>query len=280
MLTKVKTGDPLVISAADYNAFVDAALDLRQRQLAQGRVTKASQWENGPVLVRNDSGSDVGRFYVLGLNGPIFTPTADLDGFKNHRAWVGGSPDETAHADCKFVITQVPIAAGKLGLACIGGATPVQVEVTNETHAFADVVTGTTANLASSASGGAQILWKESGTGLKWALVRLGGGGGGGAATGEFDNPHNLTYTGEHSEDARTDHYINGEGLAVLWDRDEPPANTKGVKVSLQVGSSYYEAGAKTLYGYFVDFHIDSAGLVKAITSERRATVDVPEVYS
>jgi len=87
MLTKVKTGDSLVISAADYNAFIDAALDLRKRQLDQGRSPKLNQRENGLVLVKNDSGSDVNRFHILGLNGPIFTPTDDLDAFKNHRAW-------------------------------------------------------------------------------------------------------------------------------------------------------------------------------------------------
>ncbi len=99
-----------------------------------------------------------------------------------------------------------------------------------------------------------------------------------GAAAGEFDNPHNLAYTGEHAEAARTDQYTNGDGLSVLWDRDQPPTNTKGVKVSLQNGSSYYEAGDKKLYGYFVDFYIDSAGMVKLITSERREIIDTPEV--
>ena len=59
-------------------------------------------------------------------------------------------------------------------LAMALGLCPVKITVENEDHAFADVNDGEAATLKSTATGAAQILWKEDGTGEKWAVVRLG----------------------------------------------------------------------------------------------------------
>jgi hypothetical protein len=50
----------------------------------------------------------------------------------------------------------------------------VKVDVTDEDHGYADVTDADATKLTSVSRGSAQILWKESGTGLKWATVRLG----------------------------------------------------------------------------------------------------------
>ena len=55
----------------------------------------------------------------------------------------------------------------------------MQIDVTDEDHEYADVATADMAKLASATSGAAHILWKETGTGTKWATVRLGKGAGG-----------------------------------------------------------------------------------------------------
>ena len=44
------------------------------------------------VLVRNDSGADVGRFGILGIGGPIITPEDNLDEFKRMVAVSGVTP--------------------------------------------------------------------------------------------------------------------------------------------------------------------------------------------
>ena len=46
----------------------------------------------------------------------------------------------------------------------------------DESHLYADVTDGDATKLTSGAFGSAMILWAESGTGTKWAVVQLGGG--------------------------------------------------------------------------------------------------------
>ena len=54
------------------------------------------------------------------------------------------------------------------------GMTAVKLNIVSSTDQYADIEVGTTANLKSGSTGAAKIVWKESGTGLKWAIVRLG----------------------------------------------------------------------------------------------------------
>ncbi|HUW33118.1 MAG TPA: hypothetical protein VM223_16035 [Planctomycetota bacterium] len=175
-LKKVQPGQPIRIPAAAYNAFIDAALDYRQRQRSAGNTPQPSFRQASIVLVQNDSGADVGRFAVLGINGPLITPAASLDGFKNHLALIGVTPDTDTHAG-RFVITGEPIKSGEIGAAYAAGVCQVQIDVTDDVHEYADVADGDTAKLASGTSG-ACILWKDAGAGTKWAIVRLGNSAG------------------------------------------------------------------------------------------------------
>ena len=173
-LKKVKPGDPLAIPAAMFNTFVDAAKDYLSRQREQGQKATPAGRCGGIVLVRNDSGADPGRFEVLGVSTPLFTPTADLDAFKNTRALAGVTPTEADHLG-KFVILLEPVAAGELALALASGVCPVKLSVTDEADDFADVNDGQCATLKTGPKGSAVILWKESGTGVKWGIVKLAG---------------------------------------------------------------------------------------------------------
>jgi hypothetical protein len=83
------------------------------------------------------------------------------------------------------VICAEPIANGSIGAAWAGGVCQVQIEVSDADHAYADVSDGQLTRLASAESGPCTILWKQSGTGTKWAVIRFGGAGGGGAAGGD-----------------------------------------------------------------------------------------------
>jgi len=78
-LQKVRRGDPLVIPAATFNTFIDAARDFQQRQRSARRRVQRERQEAGIVLVRNESGEDRERFDVLGIQGPVITPTDNAD---------------------------------------------------------------------------------------------------------------------------------------------------------------------------------------------------------
>jgi hypothetical protein len=179
-LKKVKPGDPLAIPAATFNTFVDAAQDFLRRQRDVGRTPVADRPPFETVLLKNASGADRGRFDVLGIDAPVFTPTDSLETFTNGIALAGVTPTDS-HAG-NFAVLVEPIQAGQIGRACILGACPVKVNIVSTSDAFADVEAGVTDRLKSGSSGAARILWKESGTGEKWAVVRLGNPAGGASA--------------------------------------------------------------------------------------------------
>jgi hypothetical protein len=176
-LQKAKAGDPLKIPAATFNTFVDAAQEhlRRQRDIARTPVAERPPFET--VLLKNASGADRGRFDVLGIDAPVFTPTDSLEAFTNGIALVGVTP--TASHAGNFAVLVEPIQTGQIGRACILGACPVKVNVVSASDTFADVEAGVTGRLQSGSSGAARILWKESGTGEKWTVVRLGNPAGG-----------------------------------------------------------------------------------------------------
>jgi ribosomal protein L35AE/L33A len=117
-------------------------------------------------------------FAVLGIDSPIFSPSEAPDSFASQVALVGVTPAAGHVGTGKFCILLEPIAAGAIGQAVVSGVVPAKANVTDESHAFADVADGEADYLASSESGPAAILWKESGTGTKSAIVRLGGSSG------------------------------------------------------------------------------------------------------
>lgn len=174
-LKKVRSGDPLVIPAAAYNAFIDAAVDYRQRMAHLGQGAQPSNQQASIVLVRNDSGADRQRFEVLGVDSPIIDPSANEEEFKNRVALSCVAPAADTH-EGKFVILAEPIASGKIGRAYAAGVCPVKIDVPDEEQEwrYAEIADGVTANLKVGMQGSATILWRAGGTGVQWAVVRLG----------------------------------------------------------------------------------------------------------
>ena len=209
-LRKVKSGDPFKMPAATFNAFVDAARGHRDRQHASGQQPKPTERHSGIVQVRNDSGSDRDRFDVLGIASPIFSPAIDVDAFKNQPAISCVTP--AADHVGKFVILLEPLAAGSIGRAMAAGVCPAKIDITDTNHGYADAADGQTGNLDSSSSGAAQILWAESGTGVKWTLVRWGA-----ASGGSTDSAKILGGSGETADTESWDITNQGSNNGVLF---------------------------------------------------------------
>jgi hypothetical protein len=173
-LRKVQAGQPLAIPASAYNAFIDAALDFRQRTAHIVQGAQPSFQQTGVILVRNDSGSDRARFEVLGLDVPVITPDVNEEAFRNRLALAGVLPAVDTH-EGRYAVLSEPVAAGKIGRAVVDGVTVVKVTVADEAQEprFAEMADGDATGLAAQASGSTAILWRAGGTGPQWAVVRL-----------------------------------------------------------------------------------------------------------
>lgn len=91
---KVQAGQRIAITAEAYNAFIDAAQAVREHKQFG---TEASQFfrQSDIVKVKNVSGSDQGRFSVLGVTEPIILPPDNLDEFKRQVNLDGGVAEDT-----------------------------------------------------------------------------------------------------------------------------------------------------------------------------------------
>jgi hypothetical protein len=173
-LKKVQPGQSLRIPAQTFNTMIDAARDYLARQQSVGGAAQPAPLPQGVVLVRNDTGEDRNLFEIVALDGPVFTPGENEDGFKFRFALKGITPDRDHLGN--FAILLEPVKDGEIGRALLEGITPVKVQVDVEGQQYADVCTDEgdeCLHLKTADAGAAHILWIESGTGEKWAVVRL-----------------------------------------------------------------------------------------------------------
>jgi hypothetical protein len=175
---RVKPGDPVKIPAPAYNAWCEAAEAFRAGNQGFLGQTAGDRPEHARVKIRNDSGDDRARFEVLGVSGPLFTPTDNLTEFLSSPKLIGTTPDVATHAG-RFVVLLEPLPAGKIGWALAAGVVPVTIDMKAAGDRFADVTDYDTRFLTSGSSGAARILWADTGTGQRRAVVLLGGASGG-----------------------------------------------------------------------------------------------------
>ena len=196
-LNKVRPGDPLVIPARAYNAFVDAARACRGRELITARNSQTASPTQagggtgaGTVLIRNESGADRDRADVLGVAGLAIDPDANPDAFLATPVLTGVVPSEDSHAH-RLAILREPAASGALARAVVAGAAPVRVVMNDADDRFAAVEDGDATQLTSATDTGLTILARQSGTGPRWAVVLLPASGSGAALPeGTEDNDY------------------------------------------------------------------------------------------
>ena len=170
---KVTPGDRLRISADAWNGLMDLLRRTKGEGLGLGADLRQAFVQGDVVRVKNASSSDAPRFGVLGIDGVIFTPTDNEDEFKRQVTLKGVTPDGDNHTG-KFVLLLEPIPDGKFGMAALTGVFPARLNVSAESDEYADVEDSVMTRLLTGTTGAAQVLWKESGTGEKWGVVRLG----------------------------------------------------------------------------------------------------------
>lgn len=173
-LSKVSRGDPLSVTAAGWNAIVDAATRSKANGFDEGRGAARGFVDGSRVLVLNSTGGYVERFDVLSARGVVIGPLQNLNEFQNHPVVDGVAPTGDYRS---FVILQEPLHDGAIGQAVVVGATiaRVYVEDTAAANEFADAPRdGSTTALVAGATGPARIVWRQGGGGLQWAFVVLG----------------------------------------------------------------------------------------------------------
>lgn len=165
---KARPGQPLEIPAEAYNAFVETALAHKRGQLSQ--TSEGQRPASAPTIkVRNETGQPVPRFGVIGLGEPIILPSANLPEFQNGVAFRGTLPQPGK----PFAIAQETLAAGTIGRCLVNGPTPARLNVTEESFVTAGPA-GDVGAITTAPNGPARILWREPGTGLKWAIINIG----------------------------------------------------------------------------------------------------------
>ena len=180
--TKAQPGQPMRIPAAAYNAML-AAAEAYSFGNSLGGPGRGSARAPHILRLKNATGAAVQRFSVLGIGAPIIEASTEVPGsgeeeydiqakfFANCNAFSGVAPVFADH-EKRWCITLESIPAGEFGAAAILGVFPCLVSVGAETDPEAKVINADKEKLESCESGGtADILWKESGTGTKWALV-------------------------------------------------------------------------------------------------------------
>lgn len=222
-LGKVMAGDKLRIPAAAYNAFVDVANEHKNQRhdvLIQ-QENSFTLFGRNLVRVKNESGFDLGRFCVLGISGVAFSPGLDLQAFQRELVFIGAVPSASSHSGGRFAVIAEPIWNGGVGLAWASGVCIVQVNVSNTTHQYADLADGQNEYLTSADSGPCVILWKPTGTGLLWCVIRFGGASGGGVAQSTIW----AEVTGTPAYNSSTD-YFSVERVSLIdgqWVKDATP---------------------------------------------------------
>lgn len=172
----VRPGQPVGINAATWNVMLDSAAAFKREG---GRADGVNPFSRSPakVRVRNDSGATRNILDVLIVeNTPAITPTDNAEGFKVEPILVGtavGSDLTKA-----FVVLAQPLVSGAVGWAHCAGMFAARINVNDASHTYADLKTSDSTQLDSKASGGqARIIYKESGTGTKLAVVQYPVGG-------------------------------------------------------------------------------------------------------
>jgi hypothetical protein len=167
-MDRKQPGQRFSFTARLYNDLVEIVSQWRQGKFGNRR----DNGQRSPVLrIRNDSGGDLDRFAILGIDGVVFAESDNSNEFKGNPTLKGTTPVIATHAG-KFAVLMEPCKNGKFARCMVSGHAVVQVDMIDADDNWCDVK-ASNAELSSYGAGSAQILHKPSGTGVKWCVVNL-----------------------------------------------------------------------------------------------------------
>ncbi len=166
----------LEIEAQGFNTTLDAAEAYRSRYQVAKAVTRNKVIDACTVVAFND-GPKVGAGAVLGIDGVVVSPSADVAQFQSGPILRCSTPSSEDHHG-RFVITRQPIPERSFGRVTLAGMATVMIDSddADPTGESVNMVDGESGFLAYG-DGSATVLYRESGTGRKWGIIRFGGGG-------------------------------------------------------------------------------------------------------
>ena len=167
------TGQPLSFSAREINDYIDAALAEKNRSRNIKRPQRDLSRQRSIFPVLNDSGADFDRFNIVGVTGVVITPTDNLLEFKNRISFIVDFPQFPDNV-AKFGILQEPVAEDLFAKAAFAGLSVVEIDMIDENHTAAEITQNENKFLTSNDTGSAKIMFVEPGTGVKFAVVRIG----------------------------------------------------------------------------------------------------------
>ena len=184
---KLPAGSPVTaFSITAYNRMIDM-LNWWQTVGGGGRPGSFVDWDQTVFRCRNDTGDDLASYAVVGIGGPIWSPSdgaAELVEFHNQTSMKGVEPTVASHLGRWGVMLEAT-PDGAIGRCCLTGVVPLRVYCTSHLHRSCDAVgaktvTGETVYVGSGHSG-SQILWWEAASSgsngtIVSAIVRLGQG--------------------------------------------------------------------------------------------------------
>jgi len=205
---KKNSGDRLVFPAQVYNYLLDAADDYNSTKNDSPSETLLG-WPTTFGKCRNDTGADLDRFDVVGIDPPLILPSTNLPVWKRQVNFSAVDPVLARHTGAWAVLAQ-PIRDQAIGAAIIAGCAPVAVTVpSGGTGSSGSGSSGSGGQLTWAAlqsegavfaeaqervgfenilkvdfTGSARVLWcedQDNSYGWRWAYVRIGAGSGSGA---------------------------------------------------------------------------------------------------
>ena len=176
-LTKVTSGQPLSIPAADYNAMIDAAIAHRGRSAPTATTAPDKHRRPGTISIENKTSAALEIGEICAIGDPIFDPAGD-----SFFSAIAFECIDVTDEDCgRWCVVLEPIPVDKIGAAVADGVALARVVIQDEEHLAADINpepgSGEGPILSSCAAGSAAILWREDVASVPeevWALVRIG----------------------------------------------------------------------------------------------------------
>jgi hypothetical protein len=152
------------------NEVIGAARAVR-RNLGSGGAGQAQLGEQSQTAMRvkNNTGSALSRFAVVGIDGILIDATTNMSSFSDQPCLLGVATTEGG----QYAVCLDAIPSGGIGMAAVDGVVQARVSVSDADHNYATCGDGGT-TLTSGATGDCRIIYKPSGTGTLWCIVRLG----------------------------------------------------------------------------------------------------------